>query len=210
MFFIKSLIDIIAPIECLNCQANNYWLCPDCQQQLKLLTPVIISNYDQLVTKIYYGFDYKNEIIQKLIHVGKYDGVVATIEILTDYLLTQSLKNFISQDAVIIPVPLHPQRQRERGFNQSQIIANRISKYLNLPVVDGRRLINTPHQVGLNGQQRQKNMLNVFSFEKNNQPLASNAIIVDDVITTGATIKSLAQAISPLFENITAIAIAKE
>lgn len=210
MFFIKSLLDIIAPIECLDCQTNNTWLCFECQQKLKILTPLIIKNYDELVKEIYCCFDYKNKIVQKLIHTGKYDGIQSTIEILSGFLNNVFLKDFVQTEAVIIPVPLHPQRQRERGFNQSQIIAFQLARYLNLPIIDCQRLVNTPHQVGLNGQQRQKNMQNVFSITQTNYLSTKTAIIVDDVITTGATIKSLAKTLCPVFKNIKAVAIAKE
>lgn len=216
MFFsilIKKLLDYVAPIECLGCNTHGTWLCNSCKNSLLKSQTIVINNYDQNISKVICAFDYKNSIVQKLLHVGKYDGVVTTIEILAVFLNTCLQENIDNNDLVFIPIPLHPSRQRDRGFNQSEIIANVLTRSFASQVINCQRLVNTPHQVGLNAQQRQKNMANVFSFNNNkNRPTANTkiAVIVDDVITTGATIKSLATVIAPQFKTIYAVALAKE
>lgn len=218
MFFkysiLNQLLNLIAPIECLHCGSNDHWCCPACQKILTPAQPIIIENYSPAINRVICAYNYKNQIVQKLIHACKYDGIKETTNFIAEQLsivLGQQLQP--EQNYLLLPVPLHPQRQRQRGFNQSQIIAEVVAKNLNLKIINGQRVINTPHQVGLNGPQRQKNMKDVFSLLKHNLDLTKKSttiIIVDDVITTGATINSLAEKLSVDYKNIWAIALAKE
>jgi Predicted amidophosphoribosyltransferases len=94
---------------------------------------------------------------------------------------------------IIIPVPLHPQRFRERGFNQSIEIAKSLSRHLNIPI-DTQSCIrkrNTLHQIDLPARQRQSNMKQAFKVK---QPMKARHIaILDDVMTTGSTVNELAK-----------------
>ena len=95
----------------------------------------------------------------------------------------------------MIPVPLHKNRYRERGFNQSIEIAKIVSKTLNIPL-DTKSCIrhrDTAHQVGLNGYERIENMKNAFSVHPTFQ--ATHVAIIDDVMTTGSTVQHLAMAL---------------
>jgi len=213
------IFNAFAPIECLNCGQGNDWYCPACQQKLlSSQAEIIIDNYSDQITKIFCAHSYQNKLVQELIQTCKYDGIENAISPLANQ-LGDLLKTQLSPTTnyILVPVPLHPRRQRERGFNQSQIIAEVIAKKLNLSVLSTERLINTPHQVGLNGEQRQKNMKNVFGMASVGMSVGAqwhcaptDAIIIDDVITTGATIKSLATILRPYFKNIYAAALAKE
>lgn len=217
MFFYKfisqKLINIIAPIECLICGFGDQWCCSNCQNKLTSPLPLIINNYSQNIAKVICAYNYQNILVQKLIHACKYDGIKEAIIVLANQLSLILVSQLDSQKSyLLLPVPLHPKRQRQRGFNQSQIIAEIIAHNLNLNIVNGQRIINTPHQVGLNGQQRQLNMKNVFAFnyELTNIKKQATIIIVDDVITTGATINSLAENLKKNRDQIMAVAIAKE
>jgi len=90
---------------------------------------------------------------------------------------------------LIIPVPLHKNRFRERGFNQSALLANRISARTNIPV-NHRLLIrqlDTPHQTGLDLASRRKNLLNAFKVEKPLEIKGKSVLLIDDTLTTGTT-----------------------
>jgi ComF family protein len=109
------------------------------------------------------------------------------------YLLANYLEKTAERPEIIIPVPLHIQRYRERGFNQSTEIAKTLSKRLNIPI-DNKSCIrkrNTPHQIDLPAKQRHKNIRNAFEVS---QPIkAQHVAIVDDVMTTGSTVNELAK-----------------
>ena len=94
---------------------------------------------------------------------------------------------------LILPVPLHPKRLRERGFNQALELAKPVSRRLGIPLdtQSCQRLLHTEAQTALSAKERQRNVKNAFWL---NQPLnASHVAIVDDVMTTGATVSELAK-----------------
>lgn len=93
----------------------------------------------------------------------------------------------------IIPVPLHQQRLRERGFNQALELSRIISKQLNIPLNYSlcHRDKATPFQSGLSAKQRKQNLKNAFKVAKNHS--YQHVAIFDDVVTTGTTVNELAR-----------------
>lgn len=110
-------------------------------------------------------------------------------------LLTDYLEKTAELPDCIIPVPLHKNRYRERGFNQSIEIAQRVSQRLNCPldIHSCIRHRDTAHQVGLTGEQRNENIKNAFSISPHFK--AKHVAIIDDVMTTGSTVHELALAL---------------
>lgn len=109
------------------------------------------------------------------------------------------MKTLLTQDKslpeLLIPVPLHPKRYRERGFNQAIEIARHLSAALNIELAYHQcvRSRDTPHQTGLDAEQRQENLHQAFSVLK---PLHGKSVaILDDVLTTGSTANALAKAL---------------
>ncbi|MFC2470533.1 MAG: ComF family protein [Lachnoanaerobaculum gingivalis] len=100
----------------------------------------------------------------------------------------------VSNIDCIIPVPLHSSRKRMRGFNQSDILAKYLSKYLDLPVFFDClcRVKKTKDQKGLNRTERLHNLDNAFTVKKMRKSL-KNVLVVDDVYTTGTTIEKCAK-----------------
>ena len=110
-------------------------------------------------------------------------------------LMADYLKISAEMPDCLVPVPLHPRRYRERGFNQSIEIARTLSRELAIPIdLDCCiRSRNTPHQIDLPAKERRKNMKNAFTV---NRPLRFDHIaIIDDVMTTGTTVSELARAL---------------
>lgn len=91
----------------------------------------------------------------------------------------------------LIPVPMHPSRIKQRGFNQAAILAQLLAKKLRLPcdVFSGQKIINTPPQASLDKEQRKKNLRHAFTSKK--LPYQHVAII-DDLLTTGSTANEFA------------------
>ncbi len=98
----------------------------------------------------------------------------------------------------ITPVPIHKNRMRTRGFNQSYILAKEISKYINIPVIPDLllRTKNTKAQSGLTPIGRENNIKGAFVFNKNYNIYEKNIAIVDDIYTTGSTINECAKTLS--------------
>ncbi|PMR76911.1 ComF family protein [Billgrantia endophytica] len=91
----------------------------------------------------------------------------------------------------LIPVPLHPRRARERGFDQADWLARRLSRRLDIPLVAARRCRDTRSQRGLDRMERRHNLRDGFEVTGR---LPGRVALLDDVMTTGATLDALAQA----------------
>ena len=115
--------------------------------------------------------------------------------------LGQRLGETINDDSIflksdfLIPVPLHNSRYRERGFNQSDILAEGISKVIGLSVLKSvlKRKKNTKDQTRLSPQEREKNVRGAFVVTEPERINGKKIILVDDVITTGATLSECAR-----------------
>jgi ComF family protein len=94
---------------------------------------------------------------------------------------------------LIVPVPLHPAKLRERGYNQAEILANEISKLTGIPVVNDLviRSRQNERQASLRRDQRQANSVQLFDCRKSSEHLGKSVLMIDDVLTTGATLQSL-------------------
>lgn len=127
--------------------------------------------------------------VNKLIQAAKFSEQLALIDSLADA-LAQTVH---SRPDCIIAMPLHPLRLRERGFNQSVLLAQRIAGRLNIPLLLNacERTRNTSPQSTLPWQKRGKNMRGAFAC--NTDLSGRNIAIVDDVMTTGASIEELAR-----------------
>jgi ComF family protein len=131
--------------------------------------------------------------LRKATHQFKYGG----LRVLAP-LLGQMLFDCWSSDPlpvqVIVPVPLHSSRLRERGYNQSALLAHELAKHTGLPVSENAlvRLTPTPPQVGLNAVERARNVRGAFSCI-NGELRGCQVLLVDDVLTTGATVRTCAE-----------------
>ncbi|MCE0557355.1 MULTISPECIES: ComF family protein [unclassified Motilimonas] len=98
----------------------------------------------------------------------------------------------ITLPQALLPIPLHPRKERQRGFNQAQLIAEHCAKTLNLPCQSNwvKRVKNTTSQTQLNVKQRKRNMQQAFKVTALPAQL-NHVAIIDDIVTTGATVDSL-------------------
>lgn len=95
----------------------------------------------------------------------------------------------------VLPVPLHWRRKAHRGFNQAEEIAKPVAKLLKVPIVRGvRRGRATPFQSGLAAKERERNLRQAFTMRR--RITFSHVLVIDDVVTTGATARSLAKVLT--------------
>ena len=107
----------------------------------------------------------------------------------------QEMLPFLPQDYdVLVPIPLHWTRLRERGYNQSLLLAKELSKLSGLPCREYLiRTKATKHQVELSRKERKDNLQQVFAVQNKEKVLPQKIILIDDIFTTGATVFSCAQ-----------------
>jgi ComF family protein len=112
---------------------------------------------------------------------------------------------------VVVPVPLHPGRLRERGFNQSLLIARALSRITASPLVYDRlkRTRDTGQQVGLKASERKKNVSGAFTLVAPAMFKGKKVLLVDDVVTTGATLNECARVLKRAGAEVTALTVAR-
>lgn len=140
--------------------------------------------------------------LRELVHLLKFGGVRPAASVLGRMLAeaTASLEAELSSDSVIvIPVPLHRTKLRQRGFNQAELIAREAVKFSALPerfrLCDGvlERRRETASQVGLTSHQRRSNLRGAFGVAQAGMVAGREVLVVDDVYTTGATVSECAR-----------------
>lgn len=144
----------------------------------------------QTIAFIYFR---KGSRIQNLMHQLKYKKNQET-GIRLGELYAHELKrsNIFKQADLIIPVPLHPAKFKKRGYNQSECIAKGISSVLNIPVSTNNlvRIENTETQTKKSRYARYENLVNAFSIIEKSEFIHKHIMLVDDVMTTGATLEA--------------------
>jgi ComF family protein len=144
-----------------------------------------------------YSFGFYEAELRQLIHLFKY-GRVRTLAAPLGKLLARALPHEQAFD-VIIPMPLHWRKRWQRGFNQSELLAREIGRRTHTPVENAlRRVRNTVAQAGLTSAKRRLNVSGAFQAKKRAAADAINGrrvLLIDDVMTTGATAASCARAL---------------
>ena len=197
-----SLKRIEAPM-CSKCGAPfpTHWLvevCPECRMHVSSITRI---------RSVYY---YEN-LIQGMIVEVKYARRARYLRYLAKELATTVRTSFPSSIQAIVPVPLHRQRQWERTFNQAELLANQMSRFLNIPVWKTlQKHSKTPPQSLLSGTARRANLKGAFRCINDKIPRRS-VLLIDDVITTGATLEECARVLrrSAGVKRVYAITIAR-
>ncbi len=194
MSFLDTILNVIFPVRCISCGENGQDLCIKCladfppaeRESAKWIFPI---------------FDYRHPPIKKAIWLLKYNGkkglagVLAEViygRILEELSDLSTMENF--RDAILIPIPLSRKRLRERGFNQTELICNKLIKLdggINFKL-ESHVLIkpkDTEHQARIRDRsERLKNLIGSFAVKNVELIKSRNLILIDDVSTTGATL----------------------
>src|SRR3989338_1792684 len=208
------ILDLLFPKRCVGCKKLDTYFCKDCITNI-LQTDLVCPKCEKLavggqthpVCKRKYGLDglwslgiYQGSL-REAIKQLKYGKVKELAEILVDVTVEYWAKyqpfilDQITKDEgvgwAIIPVPLHWWRENDRGFNQSSLIGQTLSKKLGLAYFDAlKRVRYTKPQVKLKGFGRHQNIRNAFSLSPNILISQSpNILLLDDVWTTGSTLR---------------------
>jgi ComF family protein len=135
--------------------------------------------------------------LRALIQRLKYDGYRPLAKPLGRFLAEAARRLDRQSFDVLVPVPLHPRRERGRGFNQAFLLAAHVSRVRKIPLAasDCVRVRDTPPQTSLRAAERRKNVAGAFHVPKPERVRDRRVLLVDDVLTTGATAHACAQAL---------------
>lgn len=219
MTFWEQIIELLLPTYCINCyKFNDGIICKSCQRHIKFISPEsfatrnknsnweIEPNYQKRlkINKAFYFLEY-NELIHKIFMKIKYGSKKAYIKTLMEIVFNceEFSKVDFSQIKYITYVPMTIKNELKRGFNQSKIIAEILSKKINIPVIDLiKKNKETKNQTGLNRKERLINVKNSFVLNEQNIELNDMSILItDDICTTGSTLTECAKTITKKFKN---------
>jgi ComF family protein len=206
--------------------------CPACKEKIKFITgdlcPVCGTTFfdspaashlcgNCMENKTYFScaravVSYET-IILHAIHQFKYGSNISIGARLASFMANFSFPDVDFTDySLIIPVPLHIKRLRQRGFNQSLILAHALAKKWQIPVNFSllKKHKFTLTQTGLNKAERNKNIKGAFEVSDKKKIAGKNVILVDDVYTTGATINECAKTLTKAgAQKVTALTLAR-
>jgi len=186
-----AALDWIFPPRCVGCGRVDAWWCASCAADLTAL-PLDPAFYPLEGFAATLSTGGHSGLLQNSIQALKYYGLTDLAPLLGARLAAASPLFKVTID-LIIPVPLFKARLAERGYNQSQILCAALADQIGIPTSDAlTRERDTGSQVGLNREERLTNVESAFKADPS-QVAGRTLLIVDDVRTTGATLKACAQ-----------------
>lgn len=189
MKLIDNTLDFIFPPVCGICEKiGEGYICTSCYKEIK---EYLYNNAENEQDNIYYLLKYKALIRQKMIEYKFNDKSYLHRMFCEIFVKDKNACEFFKGYDIIIPVPIHKMKRKTRGYNQTELIAKRLSKYFGIPI-DTNILIkqkNTPMQSSLGKHDRMKNVQDVYKVEHKDKIIGKNVLILDDIYTTGATVQ---------------------
>ena len=203
-------LNLLFPPRCVGCHQVGVWLCADCLAQIPHIEPPFCTRCGDAVVasglcarcqtaplriECIRSVVYFEGVLREAMHRFKYRRLTALAEPLGAMMAEYWMQHPIPAD-VVVPVPLHAARLRERGYNQAALLAREMARRVGL-AVDERTLVRqraTASQVKLNAKQRKENVRDAFCCSSN-ALAGKQVLLVDDVCTTGATLEACAVAL---------------
>ena len=204
--FFENIVHLLYPRICAGCGSDlisiNNVICGECMNEIPLTgfymhqsNPVekIFRGRIPVVTASAYAYFSKNSVVQHLLHSLKYASNKEA-GIYMGRLIGRKLKSceWNNDLYALIPLPLHSGKQKKRGYNQAEMICKGISSEINLPVLNDViiRSKNTDSQTHKTRMERWNNIESKFELKKRDGIMNKHVLLVDDVITTGATLEA--------------------
>jgi ComF family protein len=206
----EFILDFLFPKKCAGCQKEGLWLCDQCFEKIVFVKAPACPFCNRLTSKgqfcsrcrgktfltgVITSAHYEEGPLKEAIHHYKYNRIRDLVEKLAEIMVRRLEEGFPNGRLVLVPVPLHPKREAERGFNQARELAKKISEYFDITFVEClKRERYTLPQVEKTGAERRTNVINAFVLEKDiSQIKDKTVLLVDDVFTTGATLSECAR-----------------
>lgn len=212
---IDAGVDLLFPPQCVACHRSGSWLCATCTASIEVIHPPLCrrcglplqppgagetpplrcSGCREASTEweALLAYAYHAGALREAIHQFKYEDLRCLAPVLGG-LMADGWKSLAPdgwQPHAIVPIPLHPSRQRQRGYNQATLLARELSAHLRCQMADNVliRVRATAPQVGLGVHERRENVQGAFRCQ-DDRLRDKRIMLVDDVCTTGSTLES--------------------
>ena len=215
---LDKILDIIYPPVCGVCgRIDKNSLCKKCEIQLRKQAVFGTDDYKEDYNKYFdehlYAFMYSG-VVRSIILNYKFNDDSYLYKTFTNFLLKNKniVENIKSYD-IIVPVPLSKKREKERGYNQSLLIAKEISSSINIDIDKTclKKTKNIVAQSTLNKEKRLKNTIGVYTIKYSKNIQNKKVLIVDDIYTTGSTVNECSKILKQAgAKNIGILTIAKD
>jgi len=207
----EALLDLLFPPRCVGCHRPGTWLCPECLEGIERITGPLCPRCGRPVARPgrlcpvcrrmnppidgIRSAAYFEGTLREAIHRFKYRGGRALAQPLGQ-LMAERWPTYHIPAEVLIPVPLHPTRLAERGYNQATLLAQELGMAIGLPVETGSlvRIRATAPQVTLDAAARRENVRGAFRC-LDDRMAGRCVVLIDDVCTTGATLSACSTAL---------------
>jgi ComF family protein len=207
----RLALDLLFPRWCLCCGREGDYICPACRRSLPVISPPVCARCGRPVAagtlcpacagaevaidgiRAPFLFD---GLVRRAIHELKYNNLRDVAPALAGMLHEYLAENPLPCE-VLVPVPLHPRRLRERGYNQSALIARELGRLSGAPVVEGslvRSAYKSPQVRSSGVEERRRKVADAFAC-RDRRLAGIKAVLVDDVSTSGATLNACAAAL---------------
>lgn len=214
MTFYKAL-NFLFPSKCKICyKKGNFEICENCEKRIRRFEKMQIINF-------------KNRNLDSLIYSFKYEGYIRKLildfKFFNKYYLGRSFIQIILKNKklcgklkfydIIIPVPMYKTKKKQRGYNQTEILAKYLAKNLNIFYSKNIliKYVNNKRQSSLSKEGRLNNINGVFKIEKKDKIINKKIILVDDICTTSATLEECSKVLKQAGAiEVLALVIAKD
>jgi competence protein ComFC len=204
----RIALDLLFPRYCVNCGREGDFICEKCRRLLSFIISPVCDKCGRplsegtvcnrcieeqtVIDGIRAPFAFEG-LVRQAVHQLKYQNLRALAETFAEY-MNKCFEDNISSADVLVPVPLHAKRLRERGYNQSALLAHEIGRLCGLPVIDSAlvRRLHTPPQAQSSGiEERRHNLADAFCL--NSGFHGKHVLLIDDVATSGSTLNTCAR-----------------
>ena len=191
---LEAVVSVLAPPRCAACDGPVRWLAAFCASCAAQVLPVAPGRAGATAAYVYGG------AIARAVTRFKYEARPDLARPLGDLLFRaiEPRRAELGASLVVVPVPLHPARLAERGFNQSALLARRVASHVKAPAAMRalERLQDTPRQTSLDRRARARNVAGAFAVRAPAALRGSDVLLIDDVRTTGSTLDACARVVA--------------
>lgn len=213
MNLLGTVLDFIFPPVCGFCgKLGEGYLCTKCRENIThsniyLNQLDLYQDKNIFIDEHFYLFSYAEPIREKILQYKFEDNAYLANTIYEFFMNNEKLYGFLEKYDIMMPIPISSSRKRERGYNQSELLARKISKMASIPIKMQvlKKVKHNQPQSSLNKQQRRENVKNVYKVQNELKIQNKKILLLDDIYTTGSTSNECARMLKEAGSSVVGI-----